>query len=104
MGDISVPMSSAEHKLSLISRHAIEGTPMELLVASLVQHYEEDRELRKTVAMLDKRLDPEAEEYVLKPLIPYMQGAAGLGILWKLFITVGAGLLIWAQIKQTLGK
>ncbi len=31
---------------------------------------------------------------------PYLQGAAGFGILWKFFVAVGGSVLVWFQIKD----
>lgn len=42
---------------------------------------------------------------MMDELRPFMQGAAGLGILWKFLIAIGSAVLIYVQIKQgILGK
>lgn len=35
-------------------------------------------------------------------LQPYLQGAAGLGLLWKVLVAIGGAVVIWVQIKQGL--
>jgi hypothetical protein len=37
----------------------------------------------------------------MKETRPYMQGAAGLGFVWKILIGIGAALVAWNTIKTT---
>lgn len=48
---------------------------------------------------VEDRLNPLSENYVLKPILPYIQGAAGFGILWKALIAVGSLFVLYAQVK-----
>lgn len=60
------------------------------------------KELAESLARLEARMDPGSDTYVLAPLLPYMQGAAGLGIIWKILVAVGGAALIYFQIKAAL--
>lgn len=44
---------------------------------------------------LEDKLDAHMEE-----MRPYMQAAAGLGLLWKLLFAVGGAVLLYVQLKQ----
>lgn len=91
---------SPTEKLQLISPEQIRDTPLELMRDAMLQHFEEDRHIKRLVERLDRRLDPESDEYVLAPLQPYMQAASGLGIVWKLLFAIGSAVVIWLQIKS----
>ncbi len=30
---------------------------------------------------------------------PYLQGAAGLGVVWKALVAIGGAVILWSQIK-----
>lgn len=62
-------------------------------------HYQD---LSDRLEAVESKLNPTSEEYVLKPLIPYMQGAAGLGILWKAVVFIGGAVILYMQIKASL--
>lgn len=68
-----------------------EETPMELMRQALIQHFEDD-----------KRFQDEFRAFVGE-IRPYMQGAAGLGLLWKGIVAIGGLIFLWVQIKSMWG-
>ncbi len=57
------------------------------------------QQLCDRIESLEDKLNPESDHYVLKPFIPFIQGAAGINLLWKFFVFVGGAILLWMQIK-----
>ena len=53
---------------------------------------------------LNQKLDALAKQQDLhmQKLEPYLQGAAGLGIIWKSLVAVGGIVIVWMQIKRGL--
>lgn len=95
-----------EEKIKMISVESIRDTPLELMRDAMLQHFEEERilhstvqTLSQTVMKLENHFNPDHDSYVLKPLVPYMQGVAGLGLLWKALIAIGGLIILWMQIR-----
>ncbi len=58
--------------------------------------------LSQRIDNLEDKLNPNSENYVLAPILPYLQGAAGLGLLWKFLVAVGSLVVIYIQVKGYL--
>ncbi len=58
--------------------------------------------LAQRIDNLEDKLNPNSENYVLAPILPYMQGAAGLSLLWKFLVALGSLVVIYIQIKGYL--
>lgn len=69
-----------------------KGITIEILKDALIQHFEDD-----------KKFQDEFRTFMLE-LKPYLQGVAGVGLLWKLAVAVGGLLVIWAEVKGLFGR
>lgn len=61
----------------------------------MIEHEKSDAAAFK---QLNDKLDSHMQE-----LQPYIQGAAGLGLLWKALVAIGGAVVIWVQIRQMFG-
>jgi len=66
------------------------------LQSAMLQHLKEDKEFQDR---LEKKLD----EHIAK-VEPFLQGAAGFSILWKVAVAIGGLLVVWVQVKGLFFK
>lgn len=68
------------------------------LKQAMMQHLKDDKvsfdAIQASLNAIDEKLDAHIEK-----VEPYLQGAAGFGILWKILIAVGGLLVMWSQVK-----
>ena len=67
------------------------------------------RDLRETIVQLDSKLsvhiaaDQETQEKIvehMEEVKPFLQGVAGIQILWKVFVSIGSLAVAWFAIKN----
>lgn len=56
------------------------------------EHEEADQ---RAFAQINEKLDEH-----MATLQPYIQGAAGLGLLWKAVVAIGGLIIVWVQIQS----
>lgn len=73
------------------------------ILNALHDHTVDDEVRFKKIFDLLEGMDTKLDSHIEK-VEPFVQGAAGFGIIWKVLMAVGGLLVIWVQIKSLFGK
>jgi len=91
-------MESHPKSLEIISIQDIDNRLSDHFIDDGVRFKSIDDKQDATLVMLNEQ--NKIMKAHIEKVEPYLQGAAGFGILWKLFVGVGGAVLIWLQIKD----